>query len=89
MRSDGKATYVHIGEVIDHFIKDGTIDRLCNATEPTSIIHNYTSGEEDRRIIKAYLDKHYSLLTTAQIRELDEIFAESEKSKNERNAYEH
>lgn len=60
------------------------IDRHGKKTEPTSVIHNYINAAEDNRLIKAYLGKHYSLLTTVQLRELDEIFGDSERSRNER-----
>ena len=64
---------------------DTPLDRYGNRTEPTSIIHNRTSDEEFFRLLKAYQEGHFGLLTTVQIRELEEIIADAERSKHERN----
>ena len=64
---------------------DAPPDRYGHKTEPTSIIHNLTSDGEFFRLLKAYREGHYGLLTTVQIRELEEIVADAERSKLERN----
>lgn len=56
---------------------DPTFDRHGNRVDPTSFIHHRVSAEEDTRIIRAYLAKHFGELTTEQIRELDEIYSEA------------
>lgn len=68
---------------------DTPLDRYGNKTEPTSIIHNLISIDELARLLKAYREGHFSLLTTVQIRELEEIIADDERSKNERKSNEH
>lgn len=56
------------------------VDRYGHPVPPTSFIHHRVSAEEDMRIIRAYLERHLSELTTVQIHELDEIYDETIRS---------
>lgn len=51
--------------------------------DPSSIYHHFIPSDEIDRMIADYLARRIGRLTTVQIREFDEIFEESERSRYE------